>query len=170
MSLLGLLQYHKQLKKLSVVFFHHEAVKRVRYQQWWPQVPFWTSWAPYEGVVHVRASDQHIIELDPLICHCWSWKQCRSGLAKKGNWIAYIFYNLFTCNECIVGDFTTFEYLVIVIRSQQHVHVLTIYRHPKHIVGVVVAIPQKLKKISVLHPTCEGYHSQLWKYTGPNFD
>ncbi len=51
---------------------------------------------------------------------------------KKGGGIATIFSNLFTSTECTFGEFSTFEYLAMVIRTGQNVLALPIYRPPKH--------------------------------------
>ncbi|KAF7650332.1 hypothetical protein LDENG_00127590, partial [Lucifuga dentata] len=51
---------------------------------------------------------------------------------KKGGGIATVFSNMFTCTKCAFGDFSTFEYLAMVIRTQQHILTVTIYRPPKH--------------------------------------
>ena len=51
---------------------------------------------------------------------------------KTGGGLAVIFFNQFPCMVCSLGNFTSFEYLAMLIGNRQHILALLIYRPPRY--------------------------------------
>lgn len=81
------------------------------------------------------------------------------------------FSDLFICMEYTFGDLSPFEYLVMFIRTLQHILALTIYtsRPPKHhfvlkfsellSIDLVKYEREILLHAQILYPICEKHHS-----------
>lgn len=72
---------------------------------------------------------------------------------KKGGGVAAIFSDNLSCKNILSGNYSTFEYLAIVMKSASPFLVLTVYHPPKLKKGFIDEFTELLSKISVKYDT-----------------